>query len=42
MRLKQKKLSPIALYLVSPEFVRIMLKADALMLACLILLCQTV
>jgi len=42
MRLKQKKLSPIALYLVSPEFVRIMLKVDIIMLASLVLLCQTV
>jgi hypothetical protein len=41
MRLKQKKLSPIALYLVSPEFVRIMLKVDIIMLACLVLLWQT-
>jgi hypothetical protein len=41
MRLKQQKLHPLAFYLVSPEFVRIMLKVDIIMLACLILLCQT-
>ena len=42
MRLKQKKLSPLALHLVSPEFVRIMLKVDIIMLASLTLLFQTV
>jgi hypothetical protein len=42
MRLKQKKLSPIALYFVSPEYVRLMVKFDALLIACLVLLCQTV
>jgi len=41
MHLKQKKLSPIALYLVSPEFVRLMVKVDALLLASLIILSQT-
>jgi hypothetical protein len=41
MRLKQKKLSPIALYFVSPEYVRLMVKFDALLIASLILLFQT-
>jgi hypothetical protein len=41
MRLKQKKLSPIALYLVSPEFVRLMVRFDALLIASLVLLWQT-
>ena len=42
MRLKQKKLNPIALYFVSSDYVRLMVKFDALMLAGLILLSQTV
>ena len=42
MRIKQKKLNPITLHLVSPEFVSLMVKFDALLLASLILLCQTV
>ena len=41
MRTKQKKLNPIALHFVSPEFVSLMIKFDALMLAGLILLSQT-
>ena len=41
MRLKQKKLSPTALYFVSPEYVRLMVKFDALLIACLVLLWQT-
>jgi hypothetical protein len=41
MRRKQKKLSPIAFYFVSPEFVRLMVKVDTLMLVSLIILSQT-
>jgi len=41
MRIKQKKLSPLAIHLVSPEFTRLLIKFDALMLASLILLSQT-
>jgi hypothetical protein len=41
MRIKQKKLSPFTLYLVSPEFTRLLVKFDALLLASLIILSQT-
>jgi hypothetical protein len=41
MRLKQKKLSPIAIHLVSPEFTRTMIKVNALMLYSLFLLSMT-
>ena len=42
LRLKQKKLGLIPAHLVSPEFVRLMIKFDAILLACLILFSQTI
>ena len=42
MRIKQKKLHPIALHLVSPEFCRTMIKVNALMLYSLVLLSMTI
>ena len=42
LRLKQKKLGLMRSHLVSPEFVRLMIKFDAILLACLILFSQTI
>lgn len=41
-RLKQKKLGLISTHLVSSEFVRLMIKFDAILLACLVLFSQTI
>ena len=41
LRLKQKKLGLVRSHLVSPEFVSLMIKFDALLLATLVILWQT-
>ena len=42
LRLKQKKLGLIRTHLVSSEFVSLMIKFDAILLACLVLFSQTI
>ncbi len=42
LRLKQKKLGLLAAYSVSPEFVRLMIKFDAILLALIVLFSQTI
>ena len=42
LRLKQKKLGLIRTHLVSHEFVSLMIKFDAILLACLVLFSQTI
>ena len=42
MKLREHtKLHPLAAHSVSPEFVRLMIKFDAVLLTTLVLLCQT-
>jgi hypothetical protein len=42
LRLKQKKMGLVRTHLVSPEFVSLMIKFDAILLACLVLFSQTI
>jgi len=43
MKLREhSNLHPLAAHSVSPEFVRLMIKFDAILLACLILFSQTI
>jgi len=42
LRLKQKKQGLIPAHLVSPEFVRLMIKFDTILFACLVLFSQTI